>query len=70
MKRADLGAIFRYNGELVEVFAINDGRRAVVFKPLNKPPCPTCGHDHRIELIESSPLFQDNAEPVETLGKD
>lgn len=67
MKRAKLGDIFRYEGELVEVFAVSDGDRVLVIKPINKEPCEECGHDHRMGIIESSPLFQGKAKAVDTL---
>ena len=67
MKRATLGTIFRYRGVLCEVLKINEGHRSLIFKPVGADPCPTCGYDHRTELIETSPLFQEDAEPVETV---
>lgn len=67
MKRAKLNDVFLWEGELVEVFAVSENERVVVFKPTGKEPCPECGHDHRSGVIESSPLFQERAKPVATL---
>lgn len=65
--RAELQDVLRWQGKLYEVIAINDGQRALVLAPVNPVPCPTCGQFDRVYVIESSRLFQENAEPVSTI---
>jgi hypothetical protein len=68
MKRIESpGAVFRYDGELVRVVGIGDGR-SIKFESLEKPPCPCCHRSFRFDLLERSSLFQDRTEPVETLS--
>lgn len=67
MKRADLGAIFRYDGKLVEVVAMHTEGRMLLLRPVNPTACPSCGSTGDIHVVEHSPLFQDNAEPISTL---
>lgn len=68
MKRIESpGAVFRYDGELVRVIALSEGK-AIIFESLEKKPCPCCNRPFRFDLLERSPLFQDGAEPVETLS--
>jgi hypothetical protein len=66
MKQADLGMVLRYKGELHEVIGTNDSR-SLILAPVNKPPCPTCGDRGHVYVNEHAPLFQDHAEPVQTL---
>lgn len=67
MKRAELNQIVRYKGELCEVVALGDGR-TVYLRAVNAQPCPHCGRtDNPPALLEDSPLFQDNVEPVATI---
>lgn len=66
MKRAELGMVLRYSGELMEVIGISEGK-CVILAPINKEPCPTCGNRFHVEMLERAPLFQDRAEPVATL---
>jgi len=67
MKRiADPSAVVRYNGDLVRVVGIGEGR-TISFESLEKPPCPCCHRPYRFDLLEHAPLFQDGAEAVETL---
>lgn len=67
MKRAELQQIVRYKGELCEVVALGDGR-TVYLRAVNAQPCPHCGRtDDPPALLENSPLFQDNVEPVATI---
>lgn len=67
MKRAEINQIARYKGELVEVFAIGEGR-TVYMRPVDARPCASCGSMGDVILLEDSPLFQDNVEPVATIG--
>lgn len=67
MKRADINAVIRYDGELHEVVAVSTGRM-LILQRVGGEPCPTCGSGGLIHVLEDSPLFQENAEPVRTLG--
>lgn len=60
------GAVFLYGDELVRAYAIGEGK-SIHFEYLEKPPCPCCQRSYRTDLLEHSPLFQDNAKAVETL---
>lgn len=65
-RRVDLGAVVEYQGAFHEVVGIGEGR-TIVLIPIGKEPCPTCGHDRRIGLLETSPLFQKEVKPVKTV---
>jgi len=67
MKTAQLGDIFEYEGELVEVKWINQGQKSIGFAPINAKPCPCCGATKHWDMIESSPNFQNAAKPIETI---
>jgi len=67
MKTAQLGDIFEFEGELVQVQWINQGYKAIGFVPVNAKPCPCCGATKKWEVIESSPLFQQGANPIKTI---
>ncbi len=66
MKRAELGMVVRYKGQVAEVVGIGDGR-SVMFRYVGEEPCPTCGRSS-FSLLEESHLFQDGVQPVETIG--
>lgn len=66
MKRAEVGQVLRYDGELVEVIGIADGR-TVIMAPVGAPTCPACQHTRQLQVLEDSSLFQEHARPVETL---
>lgn len=68
MKRAALGQIVRWKGNLHEVIAFADGRE-VVLRPINKAPCSLCGDLGDVHLVEASPLFQNGVKPVATIGE-
>ena len=68
-KKADLGDIFKFKGEIVEVQWINPGRRAIGMVPVNAVECPCCGEIKSWEVIEESEVFQEGAEAVQTLKK-
>lgn len=70
MKRAELGDIFLYNGDLVKVIGINDGQRSIIFQDVDAEICECCGEIKQYNIIESSPLFQDYSEPVKTIKQD
>lgn len=58
--------ILKWKNELVKVVAIGTGK-TIHMQPINAERCRSCGHTPEITVLEQSPLFQDNAEPVETL---
>ena len=70
MKKANLGDIFLYQCKLVEVVAINEGHRSIVFQEINPKRCECCGEIKQYDIIESSPLFQENSEPIQTIKQD
>ena len=65
--------ILKWQGKLVRVISINEGHRAINMEYIDKndnPKCPHCDmpiKNYQFEIIESSPLFQENAEAIETL---
>ena len=63
--------ILRYEGKLVGVIGILNEKSIAMRYVYNedKPKCPCCGFEIEYEfvIIESSRLFQENAEPVNTL---
>lgn len=70
MKTANLGDYLFYDGALVKVIAINPGKKAIVMESLADELCPHCNKSlgkKQIEIIEDSPLFQDNAKPIQTI---
>lgn len=69
MKRAELNAVLRYDGKLVEVIAMHTEGRMLVLRPVSGAACPTCGSHGDIHVVEHSRLFQERAEPVQTVGE-
>lgn len=67
MKTAGLGALLTYEGRLVRVIGIAEGR-TLLLRPVEEVPCPTCRSEGVIHVLEQSRLFQDHAQPVETMG--
>lgn len=67
MKKIDKpSVIFKWKGELVKVISIAN-ERSVCFQAVDAVPCEKCGQIKQYDIIEMSPLFQENAEPVDTL---
>ena len=66
MKRADVQQVVRYEGELHEIVGIGEGR-TVLLRPIKDTTCPTCHRPKDKHLLEHSPMFQDNVEPVKTI---
>lgn len=58
--------ILKWRDKLVKVVAIAQGK-TIYMQPLDAEKCIVCGHAEEISALEHSPLFQENAEPVETL---
>jgi len=65
-KITELGALLRWRGELMEVVSWTDGR-VIYMTPVGAERCKHCGELKEVAVVEASPLFQENAEPVETL---
>jgi predicted MarR family transcription regulator len=61
-----VGTILKWKGELVEVSWYGEGKE-ITMTPIGAKPCKKCGEIKRYHILEHSPLFQENAEPVETL---
>jgi hypothetical protein len=66
VKRADLNQVVRYEGKLMEVVAIGEGR-TITLAPIGGQPCPRCGSQGFVDLLEHSPLFQNGVKPVKTI---
>lgn len=60
------GTLLNWNGDLYRVVSIGEGK-TIHMTPVDKQPCPTCGNQFELRMLEHSPLFQDGAEPVPTL---
>jgi len=58
--------ILKWKGELVEVVGISEGR-TIHMQSVNAEKCKLCGSVKQYDVLENSPLFQENAEPVDTL---
>lgn len=68
MITAEVGDIFYYNCELVEVVSVVQGQKVVFFKPVNATTCKCCGQVIGWgTAVESSPNFQEGAKPVPTI---
>jgi hypothetical protein len=71
MKTAELGDYFLWKGQLVKVGWINRGSKSIGFKFKREIHCPECGHLHLVDdsadVIEDSPLFQENAQPITSI---
>lgn len=68
-KKADLNQVVRYEGKLMEVIAIADGR-TITLRPIANDPCPRCGSNGDVHLLEHGPLFQQHVHPVKTIEGD
>lgn len=70
MITVELGDYFSWKGQVVKCHAINTGQKAICFMIDKVVKCPDCGASHVIqqpvEIIEQSPLFQENAKPLQT----
>jgi len=66
MKQAYTSTVFKYNGALHEVVGTSEGK-VIYHRPINAVPCIACGEIKEFATVESSPQFQDNSSPVETL---
>lgn len=67
MKTANVEDILKWKGELVQVRATSTGK-VIYMRPLaDTEPCGVCGHATEYAVVEASPLFQQNAKPIDTL---
>lgn len=71
MYTVKLGDYFIWGDQVVKCNAINPGQKAISFVIKEPMICPDCGHrfeiEKAIEIIEGSPLFQENVKPVPTI---
>lgn len=70
MKTAKLNDYLEWNGRLYQVRWTNSGNKSIGMMSLDRNKCPHCGHDveyDSMDVIESSPLFQENAMPIKTI---
>ena len=66
MKTAKLGALLKWEGQEVKVVGIAEGK-TIIMEPVGARPCNGCGYTEQYHILEHSPLFQENAEPILTL---
>ena len=62
----DPGVLLKWKGKLVEVVGISEGK-TIIMRPLKDSPCRACGKGEEYHILEHSPLFQENAETVNTI---
>lgn len=71
MKTAKLGDIFYYGEKLVKCLWVNPGKKSIGMETIEDHFCPSCNHNlgkEHIESIESSPNFQSEANPIQSLS--
>ena len=69
MVKGELGDLFIWKGKLARIVGICN-EKVVIVEYLEHSRCPRCNHDLGAEsfpVIESSPLFQENAKPIKTI---
>lgn len=72
MKTAQLGQYLIFEGKLVKVVSINPGSKSINMETIEDHLCPHCGESlgkKQIEVIESSPMFQNGAESIRTIDE-
>lgn len=71
MKVANLGDYFLWMGQVVKCQWLGFGEKTIGFKVTKVIECD-CGRKHTYEegydVVESSPMFQENAEPIKTIS--
>ena len=60
------GVILKYKGKLCEVVGYATSK-VLFIREIGAKPCKKCGEIKEYTEVESSPNFQENAEPVNTL---
>lgn len=71
MKRPKLGDYLTWNGDLAKIIGTSSGEQ-VIIELLDNQKCPHCEGDlgkHQFTMIVSSPLFQESAQPLQTIDK-
>ena len=71
MKIAKLNDIINWYDRLYKVKWINPGSKSIGMVSLDKNKCPHCKCELEydiVDMIEASPLFQENAKPVNTIS--
>jgi len=75
-KSVEGGELIKYKGDMYKVIGHTE-HKTVTLEPVDndgKIVCPRCGEStgitEQISLVEQSPLFQENAEAIETLKVD
>jgi len=64
---------FYWKDKLVKIIYINTGMKSIGFESVEEKDGVRCSHcgefvmPERYDVIEDSPLFQENAKPVDTL---
>ena len=67
MKTAKLGDYLLWQGKLAKVIGEID-RPSIIIELIEVETCPHCGiKNSQFTVITSSPLFQENAEPIKTI---
>lgn len=67
MKTAKLGDLLMWKGVEYKVVSIAEGK-VLYMEPVRGESCYGCGHKAEVSVLESSPLFQENAEPIPTIS--
>lgn len=62
----EAGALIKYSGKLCEVVSYATGK-VLFIRELGAESCECCGRIKEVVVLEDSPMFQENAEAVETL---
>jgi len=73
MKDCNLGDYLIYESQLVKCVAVNPGRKEVILETLEDEYCPHCKESlgkKQMGIIVSSPLFQNGAQPLQTINQD
>lgn len=71
MKDPSVGDFLFWRGELAKIIG-ETSQRSVIIEMFENRRCPECKADlgkDQIHMIVSSPLFQENAEPIPTIKK-
>ena len=72
MKNPKLGDYIKWKGDLARIIGGTD-KRTIIIEMAKNCKCPHCDGDlgvEQIHVIPSAPLFQGNAESVQTMGED
>lgn len=67
LEKADVGQYVLYDGDLMQIMAIGEGR-SITLRPVAGATCPTCGRHPDVNLMEHAPLFQEHVQPVPTIS--